>query len=210
MIYRALFGLGCVLLCSCASVSVKKASYLSRFPAKAVPQKILVKPFAFYDPALNVDRSGEKLTEFKYEFSEQFTQDLLPRLTGYVAPARAIASTAPLPHGNIWLITGRFDRVNQGSWLLRTFVGFGLGASKLETSVMVTDLSGPTLRPFVMIQTTGGTNITPPGFGLLRSGLTFDSIRTAREVTAALSEYLYQQGVFPYRAAIAPKRTGGN
>jgi hypothetical protein len=106
-------------------------------------------------------------------------------------------------------------------------VGFGWGATKLETSILVTDLSGPQPRSFLLIETSGGSNALPgvvsttgvavggvasvAGGGALlnstRSGLTFDAQRTAEEVSAALSEYLYQQGAIPYEQAIAPKRS---
>lgn len=224
-------GLLCLIatlfLCSCASVSVKKQQYLSAHLPKRIPQKILVKPLAFYTPALQVGRDGERLAHFQYEFQEKFTSALADSLTQYVGRVQPIAATAPLPRGNYWLISGRFDRVSQGSRLLRSLVGFGWGATKLETSIFVTDLSGPKPRSFMLIETSGGSNALPgvvsttgvavggvasvAGGGALlnstRSGLTFDAQRTAEEVSAALSEYLYQQGAIPYEQAIAPKRS---
>ena len=161
----AFFLLLCSLLCSCASVSVKKIELLTARPPTKAPAKILVKPPTFHDPGLRVDRSGAKLETFKYELQEKFTRNLVQRLSKHVSPAQAVAATAPLPRGNYWLITGRFDRVNQGSRLLRSVVGFGAGGTKLDMSVVVYDLSKTTPRPILLIETTGGSNATPGAIG---------------------------------------------
>lgn len=204
-----------VLLCSCASVSVKKAEPLAKVPPTRVPEKIFVEPFSFYDPGIRVDRSGAALDKFKYDLQERFTRHLVKRLSEQVAPAEAVAATAPLPRGNYWLVTGRFDRINQGSRALRAVVGFGTGATKLETSVVIYDLSKKRRRPVLLIETTGGSNVSPGALGTagyfvngvtslgsvvnllegVRTGVTFDVIRTTREVSATTAEYLHQEGL---------------
>ena len=163
---------------------------------------------------------------FKYELQEKFTRNLVQRLSRHVSPAQAVAATAPLPRGNYWLITGRFDRVNQGSRLLRSVVGFGAGGTKLDMSVVVYDLSKTTPRPILLIETTGGSNATPGAIGTAayfatgvtalfaagnlfegtRSGLTFDTIRTTREVAASLSEFLSERGALSPEKALRPRR----
>jgi len=193
-----------------------------------VPDKIFVRPFSYWAPGLDVDRSGRNLEEFRYEFREKFTRHLVKRLTKAVAPAAPVAETAPMPKGNYWLVSGRFDRVEQGSRLLRSFFGFGLGGTKLETSVVITDLSTKPGRPFLLIQTTGGSNAHPGAIGTAayavtgvtalfsatnllegtRSGLTFDAIRTTREVTAATTTYLANTGALPAEKEQAWKRPG--
>ena len=226
MAYRPLSFLLCALLCSCASVGVKKIELLTARPPTKAPAKIFVKPSTFYDPGLRVDRSGAKLEKFKYELQEKFTRNLVRRLSKHVSPAQAVAATAPLPRGNYWLIRGRFDRVNQGSRLLRSVVGFGAGGTKLDMSVVVYDLSKARPRPILLIETTGGSNATPGAIGTAayfvtgvtalfsvgnlfegtRSGLTFDTIRTTREVAASLSEFLADRGVLSPEKALRPRR----
>jgi hypothetical protein len=217
MAYRFTLCVFCAALCSCASVSLKKVDILTaRAPSKA-PAQILVRPPTVYEAGLRVDRSGARLETFKYEMQERFTRHLVRRLSRYVAPAQAVAATAPLPRGNYWLLTSRFDTVNQGSRLLRSVVGFGAGGTKLEMSVVVYDLSRKPSRPFLLIQTTGGSNAAPGAIGTVayfvtgvtalfstgnlfegtRSGLTFDTLRTAREIAAALSEYLVERRALP-------------
>ena len=224
--FRLVLAIISLALCSCASVSVKKVELLTARPPSKVPEKIFVKPPSFYDPGLHVDRSGARLETFKYEMQERFTRNVVPRLSKHVAPAQSVAATAPLPQGNYWMLMGRFDRVNQGSRLLRSVVGFGAGGTKLEMSVVVYDLSRKSPRPFLLIQTTGGSN-APPGaigtaayfmtgvtalfsvanlFEATRSGLTFDTLRTAREIAAALSEYLSEQGALPPEKTLRPRR----
>ena len=222
--YRSLFLFLCSLLCSCASVSVKKIELLTNRPPNKAPAKIFVRPATFYEPGVRVDRAGAPLASFKYELGEKFTRNLVKLLSKHVAPATAVAATAPLPRGNYWLITTRFDKVNQGSRLLRSVVGFGAGGTKLETSALVYDLSKPMQRAILLIQTTGGSNVTPGVIGTaayfvtgvtalfsagnllegVRSGVTFDVIRTTRQIAGSLSEFLHDRERCPKTRFFAP------
>ena len=219
----------CAALCSCASVSLKKADVLTARAPTKTPEKIFVKPPEFYDAAVRVDRSGARLEAFKHEMQERFTRRLVRRLSRHVASAEAVAATAPLPSGNFWLIVSRFDRIDQGSRMLRSVVGFGAGGTKLETSVVVYDLSRRPPRPFLLLQTTGGSNAAPGAIGTAayfatgvtalfsagnlfegtRSGLTFDTLRTVRQIVAALSEYLVDRGALSPDKRLRSKRLRG-
>jgi hypothetical protein len=220
--------LAAMLFTSCSSVSVRKTERLAKTSPSRMPEKIFVKPFEFYEQQVRVDRSGPALDEFKYDLQEMITRNLVRRLSKTVAPTKAIAATAPLPKGNYWLITGRVDKVHQGSRALRGLIGFGAGGTKLETSVLISDLSTVPPRKFLLIETSGGSNVTPGVLGsasffvtgisglmslgnaveAVRTGVTFDTVRTTREITASISEYLYQQGQIPYEKATGPKRLG--
>lgn len=217
-----------LFLASCASVSVKEVSRVAAPSPKRLPKEILVAPFSFVGSDLRLDREGADLEVLKFEIREAMTRNLVRRLPKYVAPARAIAETAPLPRGNYWLLRGNFDRVYQGSRFLRAVVGLGMGRTWMDTTVVLYDLSGPEPRPFLRIVTTGGSNISPGIAGVatvvvsgptaltslfnvvdgFRSGITFDTIRTSREINAAMSEFMYQQGAIPYEKAAGPKRLG--
>lgn len=219
---------GVLWLTSCASVSVKEVAQLKKSPPSHVPEQVFVAPFTYSEDAIRVDRSGADLAEFQFQLSELMTRSLVRRLPKYVGPATAVAKNAPLPRGNYWLIRGNFDRVYQGSRLLRSVIGLGSGATLMETTVEVYDLSGRKPVRFLRIVTTGGSNISPGVLGVatffvsgpmaltslfnvvdgIRSGVTFDTIRTSREVNAALSEYLGQRGAIPSKKAIRPKRLG--
>ena len=220
--------LSALLFSSCASVSVKEVVRLSPNPPSRLPEKVFVAPFSFNDKEIRVDRSGAALENFKFSLREFMTRSLVRRLPKYVAPASAVAVNAPMPRGNYWLIRGNFDRISQGSRFLRSVVGMGAGATRMNTTIVIYDLSGPEAMPFLRIVTTGGSNISPGIGGVatffisgptaltnlfnvvdgIRSGITFDTIRTSREVNSALSEYLYQRGAIPYKKAAGPKRLG--
>jgi hypothetical protein len=215
-------------LCSCASISVTKTDRIIPETPRRVPEKIFVKPFEIYEPNFRVDRAGEELEAFKHDARERVSRTLVRRLKAHVAPAEAVAANAPLPKGNFWLITGRINRMNQGSRALRSVFGFGTGGTKLETTAVIHDLSVKPPRPFLVVETTGGSNAAPGAIGAAgffvggvtsllslgnllegaRSGVTFDTVRTSKELTAVLSEYLYQQRAIPHEKALAPKRPG--
>ena len=217
-----------IFLASCASVSVKDVARLNPNPPSRLPEKVFVAPFSFSSQEIRVDRSGADLEDFKFNLRELMTRNLVLRLSKSVAPSDAVAVNAPLPRGNYWLIQGNFDRVYQGSRCLRAVVGLGAGATLMDTTVVVYDLSGPYPVPFLRIVTTGGSNISPGIGGVAtiflsgpmaltnlanvvdgaRSGVTFDTVRTTREINSTLSEYLYQRGATPYKKAAGPKRLG--
>ena len=217
-----------IFLASCASVSVKDVACLNTNPPSRLPGKVFVAPFGFNSQEIRVDRSGADLEDFKFNLRELMTRNLVRRLPKYVAPAEAVASNAPLPRGNYWLIRGNFDRVYQGSRLLRSVVGLGMGATLMDTTAVVYDLSRPHPVAFLRIVTTGGSNISPGIAGVatifmsgpmaltnlanmvdgVRSGVTFDTVRTTREINSTLSEYLYQRGAIPHKKAAGPKRLG--
>lgn len=212
----------------CSSISVSRSDTVAATPPKKVPTKIFVQPFGFYDPGLRVDREGAELDAFKKEASERLAQNLAQRLSEHVAPAEVVKESRRLPRGNYWLITGRIERMYQGSRALRAVVGHGFGGTKLETTSMVYDLSRRPHRAFLIMETTGGSNAMPGAIGVvgyfmggitalpaagnmlegLRSGVTFDTQRTSKEITATLSEFLYQQQAIPREKALSPKRPG--
>ncbi len=191
-----------LLAAGCASVSVKNGIPLGPAPAQ-VPRVIFVQPFEFDEGAILVDRDGRRLEEFEATLRREMMQNLVERLPQYVAPAEGIPSQAVVPHGDYWLVSGKFTRLNQGSRALRGTVGFGAGGTKMDVSVTVSEMSGEAPRSFLLIETTGGSNAAPgaimgiiawpmiaSGAGGLLEGVSGDARRTAREVTSALADYV--------------------
>jgi hypothetical protein len=149
------------------------------------------------------------------------TTNLLERIRKYIAPAQAVSAETQLPRENSWLITGRFTRLNQGSRLLRSALGFGTGGTKMEVTATVSDLSGRAPKRFLMIQTTGGTNAMPgavvgvvtwpmavAGAPGLVTGLSDDCRRTSREITSALAHYMRKNGLQVAKGVPKAKRRG--
>ena len=217
-----------LVLCSCASVSIHNLSLSQHNAAKKAPDEIWTRPFTISPNALRVDRQGEELRAFESDLKAGMTHELLQQISQYVAPTRVASSKGILPRGNYWLVTGEFHRVNQGSRLLRSTVGLGTGGTKMETQIIVYNLTGKVPREFLRFQTTGGSNISqgiggivtlpfngPMAFTSLfnaidgvRSGVTFDTTRTAHEIAATLSGYLKTNEIPSKRRLISPKKLG--
>jgi Domain of unknown function (DUF4410) len=220
LLFSAVVVSACFGLCSCASVSVRETIPLTGPPPR-VPTTIFVQTFEFEDDMLRVARRGEELEQFKRIMQQEMTSQLLERIRKYVAPAQAISPETQAPQGNSWLISGRFTRVNQGSRFLRGALGFGSGGTKMDVTATISDLSPRAPKPFLMLQTTGGSNAMPGavmGFvawpmaitatpGLI-SGLSADCRRTARQITSALAQYMRKHGLAVADDVPKPKRKG--
>jgi hypothetical protein len=219
---RFLLALIAVALAGCASVSVGP---MSQVATKRMPQRVYVTAFSTEHTEFKVDRQGAELEAFKKNLQDMMMTAIATDLTKRLIPA-VIAKQTPWMHPeNAWVIRGKFVRVNQGSRLLRGAIGFGLGGTKLETVVEVYDLSDLSHRPFLTFSTTGGSNAEPGavtafatdpltlvieaaagGAGGVAHGLTEDTSRTAREITAELSNYMFEQSWIPEDQWIRPKQ----
>ena len=209
-------------LTGCASISVDPETHRA---TRHKPDRVYVAAFTTAKSEFNVDRDGSELKEFKINLQTMMTTAITVDLTKRLIPTYAEAHVRHM-RTDAWLITGHFVRVNQGSRLLRGAIGFGLGATKLETRVEVYDLStDPDAdSPFLTFTTTGGSNAEPGaitavatdpltillsaiagGAGNVAHGLTEDTSRTAREITAELSDYMYLHGWIPEDKWVKPK-----
>jgi hypothetical protein len=207
-------------LAGCASISVEPGTAYAT-PQK--PQKVYVAAFSTDKAEFNVDRDGAELADFKKDLQAMMTRGITVDLSKRLIPAEAFANDPFLQRQKAWLIRGEFVRVNQGSRLLRGTLGFGAGATKLETQVQVYDLSTGARTPFLTFATTGGSNAEPGvlpslatdplslvidaagGAGNVAHGVTEDTARTAREITAELSDYMYRSRWIPEDRWIQPK-----
>jgi len=215
---------------ACASVSVRETTpHLPRKAPISVPKKIYVAEYGAPESAFEVDRSGEKLQQFIKQKRAKFAKVLAQRISKRVAPAVPLPPASTPPKGNVWLVTGTFDSVRQGSRALRAIIGFGMGRTLTETTTHVYDLSKPVPQLIFSVKTTGGSGalpgavgaITPLGWNPLTivgmitnaaggasSGLDMDSTRTAREIAAAISEFAAERKLIPPNRAKKPKRLG--
>lgn len=210
------------LMTSCASVSVYNQREVEQSGFEA-PQKIYVQDFKGQDSAFRVDRKSDSLSEFRTKITGQLSGDIVKRLNEAGFAAEPLPIGGKMPKGPYWLVGGSFDRVNQGSRLLRALIGLGAGGTKVETTVAVSKLSSSPPMEFLSFKTSGGSN-TEPGPGALilptdpldvvlpivwassMSGLTKDTSRTAKEIAAALSEYMARKGVPTQNPKLKPKR----
>ena len=207
-------------LSGCASISVHTEQ---EGATPGAPTVVYVANFATTGE-FNVDRDGTELKDFKKNLQLMMTTAITTDLTERLISSTPLAGHDPRPGDNVWVIRGKFVRVNQGSRLLRGAIGFGLGATKLETQIRVYDYRTGVDQPFLTFKTSGGSNAEPGavtaiatdpltiaieavagGAGNVAHGLTEDTKRTARETTAELSDYLYRRGWISKDKWVKPK-----
>lgn len=178
------------------------------------PDVIYVVPFDTTGE-FNVDREGADLADFKQNLQQMLSTALVTEIPEHLVAAQAV-NTLP-PQSNAWVVCGRFIRVNQGSRLLRSTIGFGAGGTKMETQVFVYNLADNARAPFLTFETTGGSGAAPGmispspvtaaigAVGGAAKGLSADTKRTSRMITAALSDYMYNQGWISKDQKLTPK-----
>jgi hypothetical protein len=209
-------------LTGCASISVQPRS--ENLARAIAPRTIYIAEFSTAHGDFRVDRDGAELRDFKTNLQALLQTAMARDLTKRLIPAQDTRHPEALPLEDSWLVRGEFTRVYQGSRLLRGTIGFGLGGTKLETKVQVYDLRSHDAEPFLTFRTTGGSNAEPGaitgiatdpltlGVGLVVSGaggvahgLSEDSARTAREITAMLSDYMFRHGMVDADKWVHPK-----
>jgi len=172
-----------------------------------------------------VDREDVEPAKFKKNLQAMMQTGMVTDLSHRLIPAVPTNKIQGFQPENAWLIRGEFTKVNQGSRLLRGAIGFGAGGTKVETKVYVYNLNQDSTIPFLTFSTTGGSNAEPgavtgaaidpvtaaigvvaSGAGGVAHGLTEDTARTAREITAELSDYMYRSGWIPKDKWIKPKK----
>jgi hypothetical protein len=204
-------------LISCASVSINEGA---TGEAQKMPEIVYVADFKTADSDFAVDRSGKELVEFKKNLQLMLKTAMATDLTDRLVPAVGVGKAKQSGLRNSWLVRGDFTRVVQGSRFLRGAVGFGAGGTKLETTVRVYDLVQGDTTPFLTFSTTGGSNSEPGAILALSGdplqlaigavagvahGLSEDTARTAREITAELSDHMYRRGWISEDQWIKPK-----
>jgi Domain of unknown function (DUF4410) len=211
----ARLALSCALT-SCASISVDDARASVR---QNKPSLVYVTDFSTAHADFEVDRTGDALAGFKSNLQLMLSTGLAKEISDRLVPAIAEGKPANQREKNAWLVRGEFVTVKQGSRLLRSAIGFGAGGTKLETRVQVYDAQNPG-APFLTFSTTGGSNAEPGailafttdplqlaigGVSGAAHGLSEDAARTAREITAELSDYMYARGWISADQRVAPK-----
>jgi hypothetical protein len=213
----AALSLASVALVSCASISVDNANESVR---QNKPAMVYVMNFSTEHADFEVDRTGAELADFKSNLRLMLRTGLVREITDKLVLAVAETKLDKNRAENAWLIRGDFITVKQGSRFLRSAIGFGAGGTKLETRVWVYDLAENPDTPFLTFTTTGGSNAEPGAIFALTTdplelaiggvsgaahGLSEDTARTSREITAELSDYMYRRGWIPEDQHIEPK-----
>jgi len=192
----------------CASVSVehsREAAHRLRSPAV-----IYVSPFVLSAAA------REGLPEnLRAKTVRQLAEGSVRAINHYAGKAVLLPGGYRAKLSRYWVVEGRIERVELGKRELRGTIGFGLGATKFETSVQVFEVRDGVRQSIMEFRTTGGSNSAPGGvFTLLTGtfvaaavnagtgmlpGLSADVERTSYEIAAQLSEFRFQKGILPRR-----------
>jgi hypothetical protein len=216
---RAVAGIILVLaLASCASVSVEEGT--QRVTQK-MPEIVYVLDFSTEGSDFKGDRTGKDLADFKKNLQKMLNAAMVADLTDRLVIAAPARKSDWSLKKSAWIVRGEFTKVYQGSRFLRGAIGFGAGGTKVETRVQVYDLASDSATPFLTFSTTGGSNSEPGAILALTTdpvqlaiggvtgvahGLSEDTARTAREITAELSDYMHSRGWISDDRWIKPKR----
>jgi hypothetical protein len=208
----------CLALAACASISVDNGTQTA---GQTKPSLVYVMNFSTAHADFQVDRTGAELTAFQKNLQLMLRTGLVTEISDRLVPAVAETKLGNHHEPNAWLIRGEFVTVKQGSRFLRSAIGFGAGGTKLETRVQVYDLAINPGAPFLTFSTTGGSNAEPGAILALSTdplqlaiggvsgaahGLSEDAARTAREITAELSDDMYARGWISDAQRVTPKR----
>ena len=200
------------LLTGCASVSVTHEQVSPSAAPRQAPEVIWVRDFGYRLSENQTEQHGSALKPYLDAQATQLTVDTVAALrkSGFRTGGLARGQKLP-PRG--WLIVGNMTWLEAGNRWMRTGVGFGEGATRMDSEVLVYDLAqrdsrGHLKPPFYLFRTTGGSGVAPgiaPGVVLTgtvtaitvvggtlkaRADLSSDTKRTGRMISGALQDYL--------------------
>lgn len=204
-ILRCTLAFTATLLCSCASVTVRDVESGRAKTPQAAPERFYVVPFSTERAVVKEHPSRKNPGKLRPEVQELVASYTASELSKHIAPASVVGG-APPSAASAWIITGDFTKIDEGSRFLRMAIGLGAGKTHVETRVAVHNASAKN-PPFLRFATTGtsgamwGAATNPIPFSGLpvavfkaQQGITEDSARTARMITAAIADYMVQRG----------------
>ena len=191
-------------LTGCASISVKDTQKTgNRAPVR--PAVIQVADYDTSGGNWKITSISRKPEQYKQEVAALLSKQLTGDLHAFIGVPVQAVGRAKTPPRNGWLVTGRITRLSEGNPAGRILIGLGVGSTKLETETTVLD--GRTGAPFLRFATTGGSNATPgmifssgpagaafTGVTQAMKGISDDTKRTSRMITASLVEYQEEKG----------------
>lgn len=164
--FKQLWVVSAALLAGCAGASVSSQSSLE--PAlNAHPASVVIYPFAVDPDEIELNRGilaqayravsttddDERQAEIADDISQSICLSVATELNqkGYkaICQKRGVA-----PFGdNVIVVDGQFTDVTEGNRLSRTVIGFGAGASTLNTDVVVMQLAQGTTKQIMQFST---------------------------------------------------------
>jgi hypothetical protein len=233
-IRTALELLAALLIVACASATITPEKVAQ--PANLVrPTRIVVCDFAVSPTEVTLNQSivhrtfravqsNEATDKSRLEAAHAVAHDLADALVKDLQDLGFAVEKLPRGtpvSGNVLIVDGQFLNVDEGNRLRRVVIGFGAGASKLDTRVQVYQVSGGTPRRVLEFETqvesakmpgaavtmgagavaTGAVSAGSAAAAAGMAGVKAHQSRmgaltdkTAEEITAYLSQYLAKQG----------------
>jgi hypothetical protein len=193
------------LLPGCASVSVRDDQPSRQAKPSLAPKHIYVLPFSTARATIKEHPMRKRPGGLPGEAQKLIADALVSELSKSVAPASLVSSPAAAGRGG-WLVTGDITELNEGSRILRMAIGLGIGSTKMSTAVRIQNLPASN-APFLSFSTRGTSGATPGAatnpipFSSAptvlfqgQQGISDDSKRTARMITARIANYVQERG----------------
>jgi hypothetical protein len=230
---RRLYLLLAIALAGCASATVAEQSQNAPI-ANARPTRIIVYPFAVNaeEVTLNqsiVQRAYRSLSnqdttlaqaKIAHETAHNICDKIAANLSKNGYQADCLERGTPIAASNVVVIDGEFTNINEGNRLRRLVIGFGAGASVLDSNVAVFQKTGEGSRQILDFTThadsgkmpgaavTGGAGAAAGGSAAVivganavmggaksySSSTDYLADKTADQVAKTVTEYYTQQG----------------
>lgn len=219
--------------CSSAKVAPEKAVVPATARGERRPARIVVREFQFKPD--NVAESHGIVSQEAHKFSKTTAAERKEQIGKAAADALAqrlvndfqglgfetVQSSAAAASGDELLVTGKFIDVDEGARLRRVVIGFGVGASKMDTQVEVYRVSAGARQKIMQFAThadsgkmPGAIVLAPVGVaaaggvtaagaaaeGAVAGGKTYNSSaailadKTADQISAYLAHYFAERG----------------
>jgi hypothetical protein len=232
-ISRSIGAMLAVGLIGCAGASVTQQSQ-SAPAASTRPSQIVVYPFAVNANEVTLNQSilqrayrnfsGEDQSAEQTKLAHDTAQKICDSVSASLVKKGYSASCQPrgaaIAADNAMVIDGQFTDINEGNRLRRLVIGFGAGASKLDTSVQVfqrADGASNQLLDFTTHADSGhmpgaavmapagaaagagaaavaGTNVAMGGAKTYTSATGYLADKTADQIVDSVTKYYAQQG----------------
>jgi len=232
---RSSFLLLALAVAGCTSASISPAT--SAQPVNAArPNQVIVYDFAvsnsevtqnqsvfqrvYRAATMNAEQQQASDLETGHEVAKDLSTTLVKRLTDLGFNAQAMQRGTSVPNGAL-VIDGRFVNVDEGNRLRRLVIGFGAGASKLDTQVKIYQFANGTPAQLLDFSThaesgkmpgaaltmgagaaaqggataaMGAANLGLAGAKTYGSTMGYLADSTAKQVVAYFSQYAANQG----------------
>jgi Domain of unknown function (DUF4410) len=225
----------CIVLIGCAGAKVGQEIQSAPAPTNAPPSQIVIYPFAVDSSDVSLNSSifqrayrnisdanvDAQQTQIAHDTAENVCLKVVTALSAKGYNAVCQKRGVPPGTGNILIVEGEFTDISEGNRLRRLVIGFGAGASKLDTDVYLYQPTDEGQRQLIAFNThadsgmmpgaaitgpagaaaggaaaaaTLGANVAMSGGKTITSSTGFLADKTSDQIVKTLTQYFAQQG----------------